>query len=350
MMIMQKLSGDRSRLTWLQLALARALEESGKRGLYSELLERLRAMETHFSAALTAKRLAYTARRQAVAVHTERADFCRRLVRQAWGGLYNRVARREMRLSDLEHYKLPTEGRRPTPSTYADWLAAGKLLLVGDAEATEAGFAPLSEPPLALLRDTVQQTEAAALELQRSKAAARVATLTLQRARGEVNLLMREIARYLRSRNMQQSPVGMRELLRDYGYRFTAREVAPEATSSDLQNIENKTVVTEHEASRPAQERQELNVEANPSPSPVKDQGPMTEAPEPLEAPSPLASPNGSLHSGELLVGVEAAPLPSRGHDLVSVAMDSPRRDASGHKLPTGGEMALHGALRECET
>lgn len=224
MMIMQKLTGDRARLNWLLAATARADVETGSRSLYSELRQRLRDIWTRYDAALKLKRQTYRRRRQAVDDHAQRVTYCRCLVRQAWGGLHNRIARSEMRVSDLEHYKLPTEGGRPNPTTYEDWLAAGKLLLRGNEEAVAAGFPPLSEPPIGHLTDIVYGTAEALAELKSAKAAARAATVDLQRERAQVDLLMREIARYLRCRNMTFDRATMRELLRDYGYTFVSRE------------------------------------------------------------------------------------------------------------------------------
>lgn len=223
MMIMKNLEADRERANWLSAALTRANEESGRRALPGDLKNRLNAALATFDAALTQKRLAYKTRRQAVEARLELLASGRRLVRQAWSGLHNRVARGELRVSDLEHYKLPTDGSRPNPYRYEDWLAAGQLLLQGNSEAVEAGFPAVSEPPVEQLTTLVTNLAAAQSQVHSAKAALKVAIIELKQARALVRLLMREIARYLRSRNLGLTGPELRELLRDYGYRFISK-------------------------------------------------------------------------------------------------------------------------------
>lgn len=138
-----------------------------------------------------------------------------------WEVLRRRVGRKNEPAEVHTYYRLPLDGKNPTPASDKEWLTMAENVVEGDAQAVAKGFDAMINPSAAELdaQRAAAQTEVdevAPSDRQYDEAQEAVATL-----RPQADELIQEVMDELRYTLRKKDAPSQRRIMRTYGATFT---------------------------------------------------------------------------------------------------------------------------------
>ncbi len=143
-----------------------------------------------------------------------------------WEVLRRRVHRKNEPAEVLTYYRLPLDGKNPTPNSDKEWLTMAENVVAGDAQAVADGFDAMQNPSAAELnteRATTQTEVDEVAPADRAYDEAEEATATL---RPQADELIQEVMDSLRYTLRKKDAPSQRRIMRTYGatYSYTKGE------------------------------------------------------------------------------------------------------------------------------
>lgn len=149
-------------------------------------------------------------------------------VRHLWAGLINRVDREDLPVSVLKYYQLPLSGIMPKTYPRPSIITTAKSIVTGDAQAVEAGYAPMANPSAEELAAMIEIAEKEISDVSVADKAVDENEATLKEMRAEADQIIRKIVADLRYFLMDEDEPSQRRIMRRYGLVFRSEQEGAE--------------------------------------------------------------------------------------------------------------------------
>ena len=214
---------DLERQAFLETAAKTGQEDidAGNNYISQELVEEINAFVPGFDTKVEAVTQTLSGREKEVREKNEAVASLITYTHDLWEVLRRRVNRKDEPAEVLTYYRLPLDGKNPTPNSDKEWLTMAENVVEGDAQAVAAGFDAMANPSAAEL-DAVRATtqtevdEVAPADRQYDEAQEEAATL-----RPQADELILEVIDSLRFTLRKKDAPSQRRIMRTYGATFT---------------------------------------------------------------------------------------------------------------------------------
>lgn len=239
----QSPQSDNGRLTFLKQTEKTAGQDiaAGNDYLSQETLDRITAFIPDFEKAVNTVTLTSTRRAKEIKEQNQALENIQMYVRDLWATLRRRVKRLDLPTSVLKYYRLPLDGTIPYPNTRKEWLVLSTQVIEGDADAVAAGYAPMSDPSVAELREILDVAELEVADVTKSDREYDLAQAVAAELRPQADGLITEVMDELRYRLRKLDGGSNRRIMRTYGanYRYLQGEPVDEDEAIDTDNGED---------------------------------------------------------------------------------------------------------------
>lgn len=223
---------DGERLTLLQAAIQAESQgqAEGVRQLQAQTLTALQECADGFAAALAESSRTKAAKHKASQALNRALDELKIEIRTLWADVRRDVRSGRQPTALLLLYHLPLSGKAKFPTSRPGWLDLGRRLVLGDAQAVEAGHPSARNAPA--LRAAYEDANAAATVHSQAALIARQAQAEKLHQRRRASHLCRALARELRLVLLGWDRTAQTQEMRRYGIRFVEESTTGPADSS----------------------------------------------------------------------------------------------------------------------
>lgn len=213
---------DFDRLAFMRRAVGRAAQprEGGTTHLSAETVAALTETLTRFQTTYDNLSTQLGARTREVQEKGAALAELEVYVRDFAEGLRRRVRRQRLSAQVFNLYGLPQDGSLPKGTTADDWIGWGLALVEGETKALAAGYAAMSNPSAAELRERLVVAQEEATQVGHADDVFDQAQLAVAALRPAVDALIEEIVEEVRFATRRQDAPSQRRVLRTYGARF----------------------------------------------------------------------------------------------------------------------------------
>ena len=215
-------NSDTTRITFMSKAVetAETAQVGGTIRIPADILTQVTAHYAVFETAVKAAQSALEDRKEETAESTAAMDKLKMYTSHMWTAVYHRALREGQSARILGYYQLNSDGTQPTLTNRRQRLLMGKALIVGDAEAVAAGYAPIGFPSAAELQVVYDAAAAQVKDVPQADAAYDEAQTAVADLRPEADRLIKEVrdAIVYSTRNMDTA--SQRRVLRNHGARY----------------------------------------------------------------------------------------------------------------------------------
>jgi hypothetical protein len=162
-------------------------------------------------------------------------DVLKTYVRDSWDGCRRRVYREQLPLDVFAYYQLPKSGNNPIPTTDGQWLEIAELMIKGERDAIESGYAPISNPSMAEVTDVLTLARSEAEDVSEADKMLDEAQEAVSDLMPEAAALVDRIIAELEFHLYDRDDASKRRIMRNYGVRFELTTNETPEDESDIQ-------------------------------------------------------------------------------------------------------------------
>jgi hypothetical protein len=157
-------------------------------------------------------------------------------VKDSWDGCRRRVYREQLPLDVFAFYQLPKSGKSPVLTTEGQWLETAELMIKGEADAIESGYAPISNPSISELSQVLATARNEAEDVSEADKLLDKAQESVSDLMPEAAALVDRILAELEFNLFDRDDASKRRIMRNYGVRYelTKNESLEDDTDTQL--------------------------------------------------------------------------------------------------------------------
>ena len=216
-------NSDPTRSTFMAKAVQTATDDAAVGGTTLLPAPLLADLTTHYDAFKAASRAAKTAlgnRKAETAESAAAMATLRMYISHLWTAVVHRALRESHPARIFDYYGLNSDGTQPTLNTRREQLLMAETVIVGDAEAVAAGYAPIIAPSAAELQVVYDAAMAQVGDVPQADRAYDEAQAAVAALRPESDRLIKAVRAAILYGTYEMDTASQRRVLRNYGARY----------------------------------------------------------------------------------------------------------------------------------